>query len=89
MLYISYGDLRQFSVSKKPFDVAKSLAAPIFNSGGNITADNRFAVMELVLPKISYVGSLRKNKPEISPEFTTRKRKPQTSLFRFQKNALC
>lgn len=81
-----------FSISNKPSDVVRRLAEPIYHSGRNITADNWFTdydlVKELASKKLSYVGTIRKNKPQIPPEFTaTRQRAPQTSLFGFQKDA--
>lgn len=49
------------------------------NTGGNITIDNRFTLVE----------TMKKNKPPISPELkTTNNREKFTSLFGFQKEQL-
>lgn len=77
-----------FSISNKPSEVVKRLAEPLFGSGRNITADNWFTDMDLVSylkqKKISYVGTVRKNKRQLPPEFVATKGRTQfTSLFGF------
>ena len=77
-----------YNVSNAASDVVLRLARPIFNSGRNITADNWFTSIELIKKlkekKLSYVGTLRKNKKEIPPCFVqTKERKVYSSLFGF------
>lgn len=81
----------KYFLSNKPTDIVMRLAEPIFNSGHNITADNWFSSIELVNllkpKKLSYVGTLRKNQPQLPPAFvTTRGRKVKSSYFGFNKN---
>lgn len=80
-----------FCVSNKPVDVVKRLAEPIYNSGRNITADNWFTdlnlVRELKQNRLSYVGTVRKNKPQLPPELVnTTNRKIKSNLFAFSKD---
>lgn len=77
-----------FVVSNKPRDVVKRMAEPFFGSGRNITADNWFTDMNLVdelkKKKLSYVGTVRKNKRQLPPQFVaTKGRKKFSSLFGF------
>lgn len=81
-----------FAVSNKPTDVVKRLTNEISGTGRNITVDNWFTSLELadyLLQKnLTLVGTMRKNKPEIPPEFTqTRNREIRTTLFGFRKNS--
>ena len=50
-----------FCTSNKPQDVAKRLTKPIYNSGRNVTTDNRFTSFDLVqdfyVNKLSFVGT--------------------------------
>ena len=71
--------------------VVKSLAETLHHAGRNITADNYFTdfalASELLLKKTTYVGTLRKNKSDIPPEFQANKRRPVGStLFGFDKD---
>lgn len=75
-----------FFVSNKPSDVVKRMVEPIYGSGRNITADNWFSDMDLVDylkgKKISYVGTVRKNKRQLPTEFVATMGRAQfTSLF--------
>lgn len=80
-----------FSISNKPSDVVQWLAAPIYNSGRNITADNWFSDINLVKAlkkkRLSYVGTLRKNKRELPPELVTvTKRSEKLNAFAFSED---
>lgn len=80
-----------FQISNKPVDVVKRLAEPIYTTGRNITADNWFTDIDLVkflqTKQLSYVGTIRKNKRQLPPDFVTNKqRQEKTSLFGFQKD---
>ena len=82
----------RFNVSNQPKDVVLRLVQPIKNSGRNITADNWFTSIELIIElqkiKLSYVGTMRKNKAAIPPEFLPHKNRAElSSLFSFMKFA--
>ena len=71
--------------------IVKSLSAPLLTAGRNITADNCFSDFaladELLRKKTTYVGTLRKNKPDIPPDFqANRTREAGSSLFGFDEN---
>ena len=77
-----------FCVSNKPSEVVKRMAKPLFGSGRNITADNWFTDMDLIddlkMKRLSYVGTVRKNKRQLPHEFVSVKgRKQYTSMFGF------
>lgn len=79
---------RRFEMSNKAMDVVLRLVEPIKNSGRNITADNWFASIELIKNlaklKLSYLRTMRKNKPQIPLEFLPCKDRPLlSSLFAF------
>lgn len=81
----------RFSMSNKPRDVVKRLTEPIYNTGRNVTTDNWFSSFDLVQDldekKLSFVGTLKKNKSQIPSEFKlTKKRDSCTSLFGFRKD---
>lgn len=59
---------------QKPTQSVIRLAKPIFGSNRNITADNYFSSVELVSElkerKLTYVGTLRKNKKTFHKSFS-------------------
>ncbi|GBP29429.1 PiggyBac transposable element-derived protein 4 [Eumeta japonica] len=65
------------------------LAKPIMGTNRNITADNYFSSIEVCreLKKngLTYVGTLKKNKREIPPEFLSKNRQVQSSIYGFTK----
>ena len=80
-----------FCFSNKPNDVVMRMAEPLFGSGRNITADNWFTSFDLVdklkTKKLSYVGTVRKNKKQLPIAFINVKgRKANTSMFGFNNN---
>lgn len=80
-----------YSQSNSPDNVVKRMVRPIEKSGKNITADNWFSsvplAMDLLKDKITFVGTLRKNKRQIPKDFVIVKgRNINSSLFGFQKN---
>lgn len=80
-----------FHVSNRVADVTNRLLEPLINTGCNVTMDNWFTsypvVMQLLEKKITVVGTLKSNKPEIPTEFkTSRGREICSSLFGFQKD---
>ena len=81
-----------FVVDNSALSVVKRLTFPIRNSGRNVTMDNWFTsfhLMECLLSdNVTLVGTIRKNKKEIPPEFINSKnRENNTSMFGFTKNA--
>lgn len=80
-----------FKQSNSAADVVMRLSEPIFHSGRNITGDNWFTSLELVKQlenkKLSYVGTIRKNKREIPPSFVSPKdRNVYDSIFGYSQN---
>ena len=68
--------------------VVKSLAEALYHAGRSITVDNYFTdfalASELLFKKTTYVGTLRKNKSDIPPEFQANKTRPiGSTLFGF------
>lgn len=87
-IYAGKQPIGPFCVSNKPSDVVKRLAKPLFGSGRNITADNFFTDMDLIDElknnRLSYVGTVRKNKKQLPPEFVSVKGRIQySSTFGF------
>lgn len=74
-----------------PTQSVLKLSKPIENSNRNITADNWFSSIPLMqiltTKKLTYLGTLKKNKKEIPPEFLPNKhREPGSSLYGFTKD---
>lgn len=72
-------------------EVVENLCAPYFWTNRNVTMDNYFTSKELaeslLTNGLTLVGTLRKNKACIPPEFQPNKnRETRTTLFGFQKN---
>lgn len=73
----------------KPTQAVIRLAKPLFGSNRNVTADNWFSSIELVdillRNKLTYVGTVKKNKREIPSEFLpNKKRAVGSSLYGFR-----
>ena len=66
-----------YFVDNKSVAVVKRLAKPIYNSGRNITADNWFTDLGLITDlkkhRLSYVGTVRKNKRQLPPDLVNTK----------------
>ncbi|XP_030750072.1 piggyBac transposable element-derived protein 4-like [Sitophilus oryzae] len=81
-----------FRVSNSPKDIVDRLVIPVSGTKRNITFDNWYTSYELMVHlrdvhKLTAVGTIRKNKPHIPPEFlNTRNREFNSSLFGFQKD---
>jgi len=91
-IYVGKQPEGPFVVDNSAFSVVKRLTLPIQNSGRNVTTDNWFTsipLMEYLLSRnITTVGTIRKNKKEIPPEFINPKnRKNNTSIFGFSDKA--
>ena len=77
-----------YALSNSSFDIVKRLIKSIENSNRNLTTDNYYTSVPLadylLENKIKLIGTLKKNKHEIPPEFLPHKTKEiQTSLFGF------
>ena len=73
--------------------VVLDMVKEIEKTGQNITYDNFFSCFslarQLLSKKLTIVGTMRKNKPELLPEFTkTRGREVMSTLFGFQKDVM-
>lgn len=72
-----------------PTQCVMRLAKPIMNTNRNITADNYFSSIEVCngLKKrgLTYVGTLKKNKREIPPDFLDKKRQVRSAMYGFTK----
>ncbi|CAB3260710.1 unnamed protein product [Arctia plantaginis] len=81
-----------YAKSNKPFDVVDRIVQPVSKTNRNITFDNWFTSYELVLHllkehQLTSVGTVRKNKMQIPPEFTrTRGKEIYSSTFGFEKD---
>ena len=81
-----------YKASNSPCDVVERLCSGIFGTGRNITLDNWFTSYDLAQKMLSHqitlVGTLRKNKRQIPPEFLDlRNRGEKTSLFGFRSDS--
>lgn len=81
-----------YNQSNAAKDIVIRMVEPVQNTNRNITADNWFTsfplVSELSERKLTYVGTLRKNKKEIPKEFLPNKNRPEnSSLFGFRENS--
>lgn len=78
-----------YKVSYTGMDVVKRLSQHIYQSGRNITTDNWFTSVPLVDTllrdhKLTLIGTLKKNKPELPIEFSKPKGRPlYSSMFGF------
>ena len=73
--------------------VVLDLIEDIEYSGQNITCDNFFTnlllAQKLLQKKLTVVGKIRKNKPELPTEFTvTKERNVKSTIFGFQQDAI-
>ena len=70
-----------------PTDVVLKLMAPLFQQGYNVTCDNYFTslglVLKLVEKKCSLVGTLRQNIREVLEECKKKKELHETEVFRY------
>lgn len=82
----------QYKVSNKTRDLVLRMVEPVSGSHRNITADNFFSSLPtsqelLKEKKLTFVGTMRKNRPEIPACFLPDKeREPKSSVFGFREN---
>lgn len=74
-----------------PTQAILHLSKPVYGSNRNITCDNWFTSLEvaqeLLQHRLTLVGTIKKNKPQIPPEFLpNRTREPQSSLYGFTRD---
>lgn len=80
-----------YNVSNSPSDIVVRLCEIIKGSGRNLTIDNWFTSIPLVEKllkdfKLTVIGTLRKNKPELPLEFSKSTHPSGASMFGFTKN---
>lgn len=80
-----------YKSSNKPFDIVQRLVNPLKKSNRNLTTDNYYTsypLAEYLLKNsITLIGTVKKNKKEIPPEFLPNKiREVGSSVFGFQDN---
>ncbi|XP_035225524.1 uncharacterized protein LOC118198042, partial [Stegodyphus dumicola] len=80
-----------FQVENGASKDVKRLIRPLYKSGRNLTVYNWYMGYELsqdlLKKKITIVGTMRKNKREMPPEFLAKKIEVYSSIFGFQKEA--
>lgn len=83
-----------FQISNSVQEVVRRMIRPISGTNRNLTIDNWFTSIPVALDllknhKLTIVGTLRRDKREIPPEFlTTNKRKIHSSLFGFSEEKM-
>lgn len=72
-----------FSIDNSPRNVVIRLIQPIRKTGRNMTIDNWFTQLadELLNQKLTLLGTIRKNKIQIPPEFKITKNRPVYSFY--------
>ncbi|UYV62581.1 hypothetical protein LAZ67_2001179 [Cordylochernes scorpioides] len=88
MVYIGKSKTPKSKELSLPTQIVLDISRPLWKSNRNITADNWFTSIELVdkLKEhgLTYLGTMRKNKPQIPPQFQPHpKRESGTSIFGF------
>src|SRR5215469_7131658 len=80
-----------YQLSNSPADVVERMISPISGSGRNVTVDNWFTSVPLSMKllkdhNLTLLGTIRKNKKEITPQLVQTKNKViNTSIFCFRK----
>ena len=82
------GNVREVNQATR---VALELTEPLSASGRNVVGDNFFSSLQLVRcleqRKLTYFGTIRKNKPELPVSFQqSRQRQVESTLFDFREN---
>ncbi|KAB0803065.1 hypothetical protein PPYR_00035 [Photinus pyralis] len=91
-IYVGQQPEGPFRMNNSPSSVVLRLVEPISGTNRNLTCDNWFTSIPLVvellkLHSITFVGTIKKNKRELPPEFVnTRNRDICTSMFGFQED---
>lgn len=90
-IYVGAQPEGPFQKSNKVNDVVHRVLDPLYDLGCNVSMDNYFTNLplakELLQKKITIVGTMKANRPEIPKEFKASKsRNSKSSLFGFQKD---
>lgn len=90
-IYVGAQPEGPFQKSNKVNDVVHRVLDPLYDLGCNVTMDNYFTNLplakELLQKKITIVGTMKANRPEIPKEFKASKsRTSKSSVFGFQKD---
>lgn len=90
-LYTGNQPLGPFTINNSALSVVKRLIEPIKQTGRNITIDNWFTSValadDLLKDRITLIGTIRKNKRELPPDFISiRNRELYSSYFAFSQN---
>lgn len=91
-VYVGQQPIGPFHTSNKTVDLVTRLVQPISGTNRNITCDNWFTSVPLAIKlreeeKLSLIGTLRKNKAEVPPNFLPDpSREVSSSIFGFMKN---
>lgn len=90
-VYVGQQPEGPFRLSNSPKDIVDRLVAPVSGTKRNITFDNWYTSLDLMKNlrdkhKLTAVGTIRKNKPTLPPEFlNVKEREISSTLFGFQK----
>nr|CAH7758124.1 unnamed protein product [Callosobruchus chinensis] len=91
-VYVGKQPLGPFQVSNSLSAVVQRLCQPIKGTSRNVTVDNWFTSMELLNSlhsdsKLTLLGTIRKNKRELPPEFSNPQKRPLfSSMFGYRDN---
>lgn len=86
-IYCGKQDTGPFATTNKPFDIVNRLTGPIKKTNRNVTTDNWFSsyplAENLLRNGLTFIGTLKKNKIEIPPEFITENRFLEPGKYQF------
>lgn len=89
-IYVGQQPQGPYQQTTKTVDLVTRLCRPIWGTNRNVTLDNFFTSKQLADTlltnhKLTIIGTIRKNRPELPLEFTAPVKRPtQTSMFGFQ-----
>lgn len=86
-IYCGKQDTGPFATSNKPYDIVTRLTKPIQKSNRNVTTDNWFSsyplAENLLKNGLTFMGTLKKNKKKIAPEFIVQHRNLEPGTHQF------
>ncbi|XP_016664280.1 piggyBac transposable element-derived protein 4-like, partial [Acyrthosiphon pisum] len=86
-IYCGKQDTGPFATSNKPYDIVTRLTEPIQKSKRNVTTDNWFSsyplAENLLKNGLTFMGTIKKNKKEIPPEFIVQHRNLEPGTHQF------